>query len=402
MAPLIFNDLEPFTWVQIVIIAIAAILVALYKIWDYQKISKINKESDFRKSFNTTLAGLYSQNESEKIASAILLRRFLINKDKIYKTEALNVLSSLLRVEKYGEYQKTLADSFSWAGNFNGQDLQYTNLQNMCIKKQWEVKEDIVMDEADLFSADLSYATLRDVTARKAIFLNCNLMNCTFRNCILTNADFRCADLKNTRFIDCKMLGAKFENASNIPENIRPYLNEKWEYTTQKKEVKSTGEQSVNKRKTIFFSCAGNMTPKQSDYVASLENRLNKLNVQHIKIDRKQYRKSGQLGNIRSEIEKCDGVIIIGFKYMIVHDGICRPGTTEKKNIAGHILPTPWNNIEAGMACAIGKPILLLYDPDMREGIFDPDINDKKITRISMSSDEAKFNEEFIKWVHAL
>ena len=46
-------------------------------------------------------------------------------------------------------------------------------------------------------------------------------------------------------------------------------------------------------------------------------------------------------------------------------------GTKDEQKVEGAQLPTPWNQIEAGMAAGLGLPILVLRTEAAGGGIFD-------------------------------
>ncbi len=138
MKELLYSLLSNREVITSAVVLVGGVLVAVYRITTSKE--NIEIKEGIRKSFEDTVKGLYSVNETERISSAILLRRYLNKRNRegrksvLYKIEALNVISSLLKIEKCSEIQKTLGDSLSYTINIDKLDLQYTNLQNVCIK----------------------------------------------------------------------------------------------------------------------------------------------------------------------------------------------------------------------------------------------------------------------------
>lgn len=66
--------------------------------------------------------------------------------------------------------------------------------------------------------------------------------------------------------------------------------------------------------------------------------------------ERKEYRNFGQVGHIRTLISGCHGVIVFGLKQLEIKQGVFRPSTNEREVWCQKWLPTPWNEIEMGMA----------------------------------------------------
>ena len=150
------------------------------------------------------------------------------------------------------------------------------------------------------------------------------------------------------------------------------------------------------------MSCLGALSPKQSDYLNSLVLRLQRKNVLIKRYTRDEYRKSGQIGGIRNEMCKCRGVIIIGFKHIIVNSGVIRPASIDKQLVENEWLSAPWNSIEAGIATALGLPLLIIKDRSINDGIFDDSINDKLITKIDANLSESEFEKQLNKWLQIL
>ena len=388
------------------IVVLASLIFTLYKLIDYKIKNKKEIVDITRKDFEYTLSGLHSNNELEKVTYAILLRRFLNPFKKTiftkfdYREESVNVIASLLRIEKYGEFQKTLADSLSWTDNLKGMDFQYANMQNMYLKPQnTNSTKQINMSMADLYMSDLSYASLNKIKGRDTVFNSANLFCTVFRDCDLTSADFRNSNLLNSRFCNTILDGAKFSGASNIPDNIISHLNAERVYEKDRTKCSFKPDRT---NKIVFVSCLGALSPKQSDYLNSLVLRLQRKNVLIKRYTRDEYRKSGQIGGIRNEMCKCRGVIIIGFKHIIVNSGVIRPASIDKQLVENEWLSAPWNSIEAGIATALGLPLLIIKDRSINDGIFDDSINDKLITKIDANLSEYEFEKQLNKWLQIL
>ena len=109
--------------------------------------SSTTKKEDASKSFNNIVDELASAEIKTNIAAAIKIRRFFAADVKKHSAhlckEAINVISSLLRVLSTGVLQKTLADGLAYAENLSLVDLQRTNLQNAYIgyKKETRIKQ---------------------------------------------------------------------------------------------------------------------------------------------------------------------------------------------------------------------------------------------------------------------
>lgn len=404
----------------ILIIIVGSSLFFAFKIIDHF-LNQSKAVDDFdRTIFANLLKGLCSGNNREQISSAIMLRRFLNHnskdggKDLKFKQEAINIIVSLLRIEKYGEFQKTLSDSISYVESSPNQDFQYVNLQNAYIDplaqnvnlkyararsnhKDKMTHIQIDFSNSDFYMSDLSHASFNNLNLSNAVFVQANLFQSVFRNCNLSGTDFKNADLYNCRFDKCTLIGAYFANAKNIPLEILTHLNQDGIYQEEITSAPTYAPQKLKKK--IFISCLGNLTLHQDEYLDTLNDTLKKRDIEIIRYTRDKYRSSGQIALIRNEMMDCDGAIIVGFKSISVKDGIFRPDSSDAKELKNINISTPWSGIEAGMACALGLPLLVLSDDKLSDGIFDPEISSRDINRRVLNETTI---DDICKWISTI
>ncbi len=83
-------------------------------------------------------------------------------------------------------------------------------------------------------------------------------------------------------------------------------------------------------------------------------------------------RVAGPLSRVRAMLRTCAGAVVLGFGQTIVTEGVSKPGTSRQTPIAaGTTLPSPWNQLEAGVAVGLGLPLLVLAEPGVAGGVFD-------------------------------
>jgi hypothetical protein len=113
--------------------ALAAILGVL-KYFQYR--TRRDKIALVGQAFESMVDSLASEVEVERLAGAILLRRFFDPKSELgiagtpYADDAVRVIAAILRSQETGNFQKLLADGLAYAPSLAGADLQRTNLQN--------------------------------------------------------------------------------------------------------------------------------------------------------------------------------------------------------------------------------------------------------------------------------
>ncbi len=213
---------------------LTAVVGALVAVFQYFNIStRRDKAAAARKSFDAVTTSLASEKEVDRLAGAILLRRFfdptseVSNKDTPYATEAVNVIAAILRDQPTGNFQKLLADGLAFAPSLYGADLQKTNLNNAYLGARDARKVDL--RKADFFDANLTEASLKESNAREAVFYKARLTNAVLRNADLRKANFVEADLCGANFVGAKLGGANFKGARNLPPEFKAHLkDDRW------------------------------------------------------------------------------------------------------------------------------------------------------------------------------
>jgi hypothetical protein len=73
-----------------------------------------------------------------------------------------------------------------------------------------------------------------------------------------------------------------------------------------------------------------------------------------------------QLAHLMTHV---DGVVVLGFRQMEIRKGLWRSETPEMDNVTA-VWTSPWMQIEAGMAIASNKPVLVAPERGVSEGVF--------------------------------
>lgn len=106
--------------------------------------SKRARREDDISSFDTIVRNLSSADNTMRLASAIMLRRFLnrnVQKSNLFLyQESANVISSMLKILPTGIFQKTLADGLAYTTDLSNMDLQKTNLQDVYLGRKDNMK----------------------------------------------------------------------------------------------------------------------------------------------------------------------------------------------------------------------------------------------------------------------
>ncbi|CAM5580203.1 MULTISPECIES: pentapeptide repeat-containing protein [Streptomyces] len=177
-------------------------------------------------AFKDVVEALASDNTTQQMAGAILMRRFFDNNSEQgagrtpYADEAVAVIAGLLRESRSGQVQKVLADGLRFAPSLVQADLQGCNLTRAYLGRRAGDKKIVDLENADLFEADLTGASLRGARAAGAVFFRAALVNAVLADTVLTGADFREARLTGANFEGARLSGARFAGASDIPDRV--------------------------------------------------------------------------------------------------------------------------------------------------------------------------------------
>jgi hypothetical protein len=112
------------------------------------------------------------------------------------------------------------------------------------------------------------------------------------------------------------------------------------------------------------------LTQSQERQVASFESTLESWTLQ---TTGPPIRSSNEppWNRLRAALDAADGVAVLGMRQLRVDTGCWRAGTVEAAP-ARKWWPTPWNQLEAGMAIMAGVPTLILCQEGVAGGVFDP------------------------------
>jgi hypothetical protein len=122
---------------------------------------------------------------------------------------------------------------------------------------------------------------------------------------------------------------------------------------------------------TVFLSRPAILSPAQERlgqcWVAALEAAS--LHVERLQRTSYEHDTWTQL---RTTLQRVDGVIVLGFRQLSVNGGQSREDTAEELAQVT-TWTSPWMQIEAGMALMHGLPVMAVPERGVAEGIFDRD-----------------------------
>lgn len=126
----------------------------------------------------------------------------------------------------------------------------------------------------------------------------------------------------------------------------------------------------------VFVSCPTVLNKQQNNLRKMIIEIIEDLNMEARALGRSDYPKDFPMKEIAIIAKRCSGGIILGFEQTRITTGISKKGTKDEKAIADKILPTPWNDIEAGILFGLKLPLLLFKEKGISGGVFDYGITD--------------------------
>ena len=126
----------------------------------------------------------------------------------------------------------------------------------------------------------------------------------------------------------------------------------------------------------VFISCPTSLNKRQNQLRKTIIDIIEDLNMEPRALGRSDYPKDFPLKEIAIISKRCSGGIILGFEQVRLIEGKKKVGTKEEKSISNMSIPTPWNQIEAGILFGLKLPLLIFKEKDISGGIFDYGISD--------------------------
>lgn len=120
----------------------------------------------------------------------------------------------------------------------------------------------------------------------------------------------------------------------------------------------------------VFLSVGATYTKQQDDFVLAFERVMAQHDLQRLVVGRDNPPARQPILEVKELMRKADAVVVLAFTRYVIHSGIEKEGA----NVSGHVPrtiqnerhPTVWNQIEAGIAFGLGKPLLVFVEPSLK------------------------------------
>lgn len=118
----------------------------------------------------------------------------------------------------------------------------------------------------------------------------------------------------------------------------------------------------------VFVSCPTGLAPTQEASRTLIIDYLTDLEFEARALGRSDYPTELPLREVLVIAKHCAGGIILGFEQIWCERGERKRGTPVSARLKKPIsLPTPWNNLEAGILFGLGLPLLIFEKKEFME-----------------------------------
>ncbi len=156
----------------------------------------------------------------------------------------------------------------------------------------------------------------------------------------------------------------------------------------------------------VFVSCPTDLSPGRSAVRAEIISILEDEMLAPRALGRTDYPLTLPLAEVCVIASHCAGGLILGFEQFHVAEGIRKPGVKNEKGGEMLVKPsdnvgfaTAWNHMEAAILFALGKPLMLMCESTIRDGVFDRGVASSFTHKLPIDLDELKKHRDEIRQV---
>ena len=122
----------------------------------------------------------------------------------------------------------------------------------------------------------------------------------------------------------------------------------------------------------VFLSLGGPHRLDQLQFVRHLRTAMRDLGVDLRQLMPGQYSEQRPFDQIRQVMSSCVGALVVGLERSHAYTVFEREDSEQERLRQDQYIPTPWNQIEGGMAAALRLPILVMRERRLSvEGVFE-------------------------------
>jgi Protein of unknown function (DUF4231) len=144
----------------------------------------------------------------------------------------------------------------------------------------------------------------------------------------------------------------------------------------------------------VFVSCPTTLSDQQTAVRQLIIQELGAAGLEPRRVAPSDYPTDFPLREVLRAARHCYGGIILGFEQIRLQSGTAKAGTPLVTTISAPTpLPSPWNQLEAGVLFSLDLPIIVFKEAEVSGGVFDAAVNDvliQPMPTLPLSSDDHK------------
>jgi hypothetical protein len=121
----------------------------------------------------------------------------------------------------------------------------------------------------------------------------------------------------------------------------------------------------------VFLSVGATYTEEQENFVKAFEYLLSENNIEKLVVGRDVPTSRQPILAVKDSMKRADAVIVLAFTRYTIASGVEKPGANRsgetERTIVNERHPTVWNQIEAGIAFGLGKPLLVIVEKGLKQ-----------------------------------
>jgi hypothetical protein len=146
----------------------------------------------------------------------------------------------------------------------------------------------------------------------------------------------------------------------------------------------------------IFGSSPTVLNTDQDAVRRLILGELGRVGLEWRSLGQTDYPASFPLREVITLARHCAGGVVLGFSQFEANRGIRKKGTPFEERVNKRIVfPTAWNQLEAGVLFALGKPVLVFRESGILGGIFDNGVADVFVQSMPESTVKGKQRKAF-------
>jgi hypothetical protein len=122
----------------------------------------------------------------------------------------------------------------------------------------------------------------------------------------------------------------------------------------------------------IFLSRPTTLTTEQAAFDQQLLRVFAQKQLKVHTVGVSDYTNGPPLPQVLKTLNTCDGACIVGYVQAVAEKVTINPGVATERTAPDAVFPSPWNQIEAGMALVRALPLFVVCEAGVDGGIFDP------------------------------